>query len=286
MKEIDLSKVSNLEAAKATDTTFEKVVSNNRKNKKSKFDFRTEETIPLPSRGLLYKNVTDDKDILNGFIKMYPMTVKEEEILSTSKFLKNGTATRMILDRCIVSDIDAKDILLFDSNFLMFYLRSISYGDSYEFDIKCESSSCERKFKHEVKISKLEFDELDNIKEPINVKLPNSKFTVSFILPRLVHSEELIIKNKNIEKSSDEEDSSLVDNLLITTVKIIDNNKEEVDEKDWKDFYESIIGKDRATLKEASEFSANIDKIDHIVCPYCETEQSFNIPIGLDFFRF
>ena len=89
---IDLSKISNLEAAKTTDKTFEEVIKKTKKKKKGKFDFRTIEKIPLPSGGRLYKNVTSDENILNGYIEMYPMTVKEEEILSTPKFLKSGAA--------------------------------------------------------------------------------------------------------------------------------------------------------------------------------------------------
>ena len=71
------------------------------------------------------------------------MTLKEEQILSTPRFLKTGSATRMILENCIASDIDAKDILLFDSNFLLYYLRQISYGDEYTFTLKCDKKSCE-----------------------------------------------------------------------------------------------------------------------------------------------
>jgi hypothetical protein len=259
-----------------------------KQKKSSKFDFREAEMIPLPSKGRLYSSVTDDKDILNGYIKMYPMTVKEEEILSTSRFLKAGIATRMVLDNCIASNIDAKDILLFDSNFLLFYLRSMSYGDEYKFKIKCTNSGCEREFEHKVEISKLEFEELpDDVNEPITVTLPKCGYTVSFVLPRLAHSEEIYAKNKKRKKSTTDADQSMVDNLVVTSVKITAPDGTEVPMGDWEEFYEALIGLDRATLKEASNYSTGVDELKGVACPYCGEEISGgSIPVWIDFFRF
>jgi hypothetical protein len=287
-KEIDFSKIANLDA----DKQFKKSVESKKINKrpsagKGKFDFREAELIPLPSKGLLYSNVTDDEDVLKGFIRMLPMTIKEEEILSTPRFLKTGSATRMIIQNCIASNIDAKDILLFDSNFLLFYLRKISYGDEYEFSLKCDNRTCEKKFDHKVEISKLRFEELPNdIKEPIIVKLPKCGYTVETLLPRLYHSEEIYMRNKNKVKSTEDEDTKYRDNLIITTIAIKDPSGKELPKSDWEDFYQSIIGIDAAELRDKTNFSTGVDKLEGISCPYCEEEYSGTIPIGIEFFRF
>jgi len=218
---------------------------------------------------------------------MFPMGMKEEEILSTPRFLKSGTATRAILDRCISSNISAKDILLFDSNFLMFYLRKISYGDEYEFELKCSNSICEKKFIHKVDISKLTFEELPNtVKEPIEVILPKSGYTVKVVLPRLYHSEEITLKNSNRKKTTEDSEKRMLDNLILTTVEIIDVNGEEIDSRDWEDFYEALPGMDTAALRDATSFSTGVDTLDNVVCPYCETDFSGSIPMGPEFFRF
>jgi len=188
--DIDLSLIKNMDAVNVKDKTFEsdvilKAVAEKSKKGKGKFNFTEAETIPLPSGGAIYSDVTEDEDVLKGFIKMYPMGMKEEEILSTTRFIKSGSTTRIILDRCIASEIDSSDLLMFDSNFLMYYLRSISYGDDYTFGLTCENSMCEKKFKHTVKISELTFEELPkDFEEPIEVKLPVSKYTVLSKLPR------------------------------------------------------------------------------------------------------
>ena len=286
--DIDLSNIKNIEAVEKIEPEFKKKVDKKTFMKRSKrFNFVEPETIPLPSKGLLYKDVTDDEDILNGYIKMYPMTAKEEEILSTPRFLKSGASTRMILERTIASSIDAKDILLFDSNFLMFYLRKISYGDDYTFTLTCENPVCGREFEHTVKISELEFEELpDDIKEPIEILLPKSKFTVKVILPRLYHSEEIVRKNLNRKKSTDSEDKRLIDNVIITTVEILDENKKPIEKKYWEEFFESLPGIDIAEIRQKTNFSTGIDRIENIECPYCETKFSGSIPIGPEFFRF
>jgi len=286
--DIDLSKIANVDAISKREKDFEEIVVTPSKQKRSgKFQFSESETIPLPSGGSLYEGVTDDPEILNGFIKMLPMGMKEEEILSTPRFLKSGSATRAILDRCIESNINAKDILMFDSNFLMYYLRKISYGDDYSFTVTCSNGTCERKFDHEVVISSLVFEELpDNIEEPIIIHLPKSGYTVKTMLPRLYHSEELILKDSNRKKTTESTETRLLDNLLVTTNEVLNFNGEEVPKRDWAEFFEALPGMDTATLRESTTFSTGVDELKGVSCPYCETEYSGSIPMGPEFFRF
>ncbi len=297
---IDPSKVANADAIsslgddtiqKAQDSSGQKeapdVVRSFKKRRGGKFNFVQPEKIPLPSGGRLYKRVTNDPDILNGYIYMYPMTVKEEEILSTSRFLKSGAATRMVIDNCIASDIEAKDILLFDSNYLLFYLRSISYGDAYKFKLKCNNNACEQEFEHTVHITQLQFEELpEDVEEPIKIPLPKTGYTVYTVLPRLFHSEEIYQRNIKKKKSTTDSDTRLVDNLLATITKIVSPEGEELKPGDWEEFLEAIPGMDRAELKEKTDYSTGVDSLEGVVCPYCATDYSGTIPIGTDFFRF
>ena len=185
--QFDMSKVKNKDALAEQDPGALDVP---QVKKSNKFFFSDVDTITLPSGGYLYRNSTNDEDILKGLIKMKSMTVAEEKILTTQRYIKAGITTRVILDRCIESNIDAKDILVYDSNYLMFYLRQISYGDKYEFEITCGNLGCEKKFDHQVEISKLNFETLpEDIIEPIKIELPRSKYTVYMVLTRLHHLE-------------------------------------------------------------------------------------------------
>ena len=183
---IDMANIKNMEAVRAMEPEVAKVIKKNFKQKDNKFKFTEPERIPLPSKGKLYNGITTDEDILNGFIYMYPMTAKEEEIITTPRFIRTGVATRMVLDNCIASDLSAKDLLTFDSNFLLFYLRQISYGDEYKFGVKCDNPSCRKQFRHTVHISELKFEEMkEDFSEPIIVNLPRSKYSVELMLPRV-----------------------------------------------------------------------------------------------------
>jgi len=282
---IDLSKVSNLEASGDEQLIKKaKMASNGRK--KSKFNFNLEtERVQLPSGGKLYQ--TDDEVIKSGFIDLYPMTVKEEEILSTQRFLKKGVATRMVFENCIASNIDAKDLLSYDSTYILFALRQISYGDEYTFTKKCSNDSCGKEFKHTIKISELEFNELpDDIEEPIELTLPKTKYNVSLILPRVFHTEQIqMMREKRKDATTGDRETILIDQLLVTTLSITSPDGDEVPQKDWKDFYEEIPSFDRAHISDAVRFNVGIDELEDVECPYCGTEQGGNIPIGIEFFR-
>lgn len=283
--EIDLSKVSNLEAT-GDEQLIKKAKSSGTKRKKGKFNFNLQpERVQLPSKGVLYKS--DDEVIQNGFIELYPMTVKEEEILSTQRFLKKGVATRMVFENCIASNIDAKDLLSYDSTYLLFALRQMSYGDEYTFSKKCSNDSCGKEFKHTIKISELEFNELpEDLEEPIELTLPKTKYNVSIILPRVFHTEQIqMMREKRKDASTKDRETILIDQLLVTTLSITDPDGDEVPQKDWQDFYEEIPSYDRAHISDAVRFNVGVDELEEVECPYCGTEQGGNIPIGIEFFR-
>jgi hypothetical protein len=288
---IDLSKIKNINAVNKMEPGFEENVLKPAEAKSrssgAKFSFTEAELIQLPSGGRLYNNITTDPEVLKGFIRMRQMTIKEEELLSTSRFAKTGSTTRMIISRCVESDIDAKDILLFDSNFLLFYLRKISYGDEYSFEITCSNAICEKKFEHKIKISELKFETLpEDFEEPISVSLPRSRYTVKVLLPRLYHSEEIYMRNMNRKKKSDDEDRRLVDNIVVTTVEILDPEGKKVDRSDYEEFLSSLPAMDRAELTKATSYTTGVDKLENVECPYCGTDYSGTIPIGPEFFRF
>lgn len=281
---IDMSKIANMEAVKSEDPEFASNIKKQFKQKESKFNFTKPERIPLPSGGRFYKSVSKDADVLSGYIFMYPMTATEEEILVNPKFLKSGVSTRMILDSCIASDIEAKDLLIFDSNFLLYYLRQISYGDEYKFGIKCPS--CRKSFKHKINISELKFEEMDkSVKEPIVVNFPYCKYTAELFLPRVFHSEIIYQKRASMDQEEMSKDLKLLSTALATTVSVKTDKGEIIEKEDWEDFYRAIPGSDRAYLSEKTTFDTGIDELKNIECPHCEEIFDSTVPVGIEFFR-
>ena len=287
--EIDINKIPNLEAMKGFNPSV-KDFSNNEENKKleqskkeekvqeikkkgyelehfekypRKYEFVQPEKIALPSHGIPYKNC-EDEDVRNGYIWLYPLTMKEEEILSTNKYIYEGTATIMALNNCIKSKISAMDLVVSDFYFLLTRLRQISISDKFAFDIKCPH--CGYSFNYEVKISDINFDELSNdYEEPKRIDLPQTGATVLMCLPRIKTIREMSWMINNTES-----DVGLAEFFHTRTLAVITKDGEEVPKDDWVYFFNNLPHKDNTLLVEQMSFDSGISHIiSETSCPNC-----------------
>lgn len=231
-----------------------------------KFEFVPADRVKLPSGGLPYQNC-DDKDVREGFIWIYPLTMKEEEILSTQKYINEGIATIMALNNCIKSNIDAMDLIVSDFYYLLMYLRQVSISDEFVFNVKCPH--CDHEFKYTIKISEQTFDELDpdTFKEPIRVDLPTTDYTVLMGIPRIRTIREMswmLDTRKNI---------GVADFLYTRTIAIITPDGKEVPKSDWIVFYNNLPHKDSEEILKFAQFDNGLN---HIIkntnCPKCGKE--------------
>lgn len=246
------------------------------------------ELVEIPSRGYLYKGTTTDPEILEkGGIRVRPMTVHEEKILSTPRLVKSGQALDMVFRNVIKSQIDPSNLLSSDRVFVMLWLRNISYGNVYKFSIQCQNQNCQKKFETEIDLNKHPIKELTdpNISEPFEITLPVSKFKLIFRLPRGIDEIE-IIKMQNQPKKIDDTDDSIVKRLSSVVLKIIkpDGIELPINQKDL--FIESMVARDASTFRnKLEELDCGIEDIKDIVCPFCEQQFNATIPITENFFR-
>ena len=289
---IDINNISNLNAVKGTNPSVdaftekaEKKTSKETKKEQKvselisegykiekfekyprKFEFVPADRIQLPSKGLPYQNC-EDKDVREGFIYIYPLTMKEEEILSTTKYINEGIATIMALNNCIKSKIDAMDLIVSDFYYLMMYLRQISISDKFIFNMTCPH--CGHEFKYEIKISDQKFEDLDpeTFQEPIRVDLPKCDYTVLLGLPRIRTIREMswLLNEKK--------DVGIADFLHTRTIAIISPDGTEVPKNDWLVFYNNLVHEDSKVILEYAQFDNGLN---HIVkntnCPECGKE--------------
>lgn len=279
---VDLSKIKNMEAVSENDSAAakmieKKIISSPHKAAKRKFCFMDPVSVQLPSHGRFYQD-SEDEDLRNGIIKLYPMSVAEEEILTNQAYTKSGTAIRMLFDSCMASDYDAGKLLSFDSTFLLYYLRKISYGSDYTFSIKC--SECKKEYKYTLDISDVEFEELpEDAQDVYDITLPRSKYAVSMTLPRIIQDEnEIKIKNR-IKDVSDQ-----IADMISHTVSVRSPDGEEISPSMWGDFFKELPSIDRAEITKTFAFTKNNPKVT-VTCPYCGNDEEVSIPMDLDFFR-
>jgi hypothetical protein len=253
----------------------EKVLSLPRDKRSRKFNFSEPSIIDLPSRGLLYNST--DPDIRNGKIKLYPMTLKDEEILSTKLYIEDGTSIYRVLNNCIASDIPVEEILNYDYSYLLFYLRKISYGDVYQFETYCPY--CKTKQTLAIKISDIKFDELpEGTTDPTVIDLPKSKYSVIMKFPRV----------KDLLSFKPEERITVVSALTERIISIIDNTGKELPREEYEEFINAIPVEDADVLIDKSILMNGIDKImQNFTCinEKCGKTIGGSIPITESMFR-
>jgi len=122
------------------DYTNDNVVEQLRKEHELKelknYQFPTE-VIELPSRGLIYPL---DNPLASGKIEMKYMTAKEEDILTTQSYIKDGSVLDRLFQSLIVSNGDGLpikyvDLVTGDKNAIMIAARILGYGKDYEVEI-------------------------------------------------------------------------------------------------------------------------------------------------------
>ena len=244
------------------------------------------EKIELPSHGILYKGATNDPVILEeGSIMIRPMTVHEEKIITTSRLIKSGQALDMVFANCIKSSITPQELLSSDRIYLMLWLRSVSYGNKYKFNLQCPS--CQSKFEYMVDLDNHPITEMDDKEavEPFEFVLPVSKYKVYFRLPRGKDEAE-VMKLQNQPKKIDAPDEDIMKRMSSVIMKIEQPDGVEIQKNIHDAFVDSMIGKDASLFRqELIKLDAGVEDITGISCPYCNNVFDTSIPITENFFR-
>lgn len=108
------------------------------REKTSNYDFQTE-LIELPSKGLLYSK---DNPLSSGTVEIKYMTAKEEDILSTQSYIKQGVVLDKLCSALIVTPgVKYDDLLIGDKNAILFAARSLGYGPNYQTSVEAEDGT-------------------------------------------------------------------------------------------------------------------------------------------------
>jgi hypothetical protein len=243
-------------------------------------------SVEVPSHGFLYQGITNDEEVAKGVLRVKPITMREEEILTTDRLVQQGKALDMVLENCIKSDIDPYDLLSSDRLYILFYLRGMTFGLEYDFDIRCYH--CGYNFVQTVEIDKLPIKEWENKKEaeePVKIELPISGATIEAHYMR-GHEERELTKVEQESRTFDQPDSSSSRTLLMLIDKVTMPDEEVLSPQDKEDFISNMVGSDIDYFRETlNENSPGIKQLENIKCPRCDGWLEFNVPLGRNFFR-
>ena len=230
------------------------------------------ETVTLPSKGLLYAK---DNVLSSGEIEMKYMTAKEEDILTNSTYINDGSVIDRVLKALVITKFNWSDLLIGDKNAIMIAARVLGYGKDYTFSHKGR--------KETVDLTSLKDKELnsDLYTEGINqfsFTLPHSGNVVEYKL--LTHGDETKIQNelkglKKINKDNIPEATTRLKHMIIS----VEGDAERKTVREFVDTY--LLARDARALRE--NILATQPDVDLTFFPE-NGDDGISIPIGINFF--
>jgi len=188
------------------------------------------EIVELPSKGLLYSK---DSTLSSGKVEMKYMTAKEEDILTTQSYIKQGVVLDKLFKALIVGNGEGKpvvynDLLNGDKNAVMVAARVLGYGKDYEVTITTPSGEKQKETVDLTSFDDMPFDE-KLITPGVNsfeFELPTSKRKVTFKV--LSHRDQNAIdaELKGLKKLKDGYGSKELTTRLIHSITSIDGEED------------------------------------------------------------
>ncbi len=267
--------------------------SNQKVVKESKFPT---EIVDLPSQGLLYPK---DNPLSSGKVELKYMTAKEEDILTTQSYIKQGVVIDKLLQALVVSNGEGKavkfnDLITGDKNAIMIAARLLGYGKDYQ--VKMQDP-----FSGERQTENIDLSEVSNIDLHDTILKNKNSNAFTFILPtskkkivwrilnhgnerKIDHlKKEIARKNKRAKiRTKDVADPSLSLRLKMAVISI--------DGDDDRNTIDSFIDNQllaldsRALRNQIAEISPDVDLKFTFVSAETGDEKEMEIPIDVQFF--
>ena len=260
--------------------------------KVSDYKFPTE-IVDLPSKGLVYPK---DNALSSGKVEMKYMTAKEEDILTTQSYIKDGSVLDRLFQSLIISNGDGTpvkyiDITLGDKNAIMIAARILGYGKDYEVEIDDPTQPGTMQ-KEVIDLTQFESTEYDGSgqtelhKNEYEFELPQSKRKVTF--QALTESKERKIKHqleaqkKASRKLNDKTDKQLTIRLKNTIVSV-DGDAEQTTINHFVE-NELFAADSRALRTHINKVVPDVDLTYEFISDETGEGRDMLLPMGLGFF--
>jgi hypothetical protein len=165
----------------------------------SDYKFPTE-IVDLPSKGLIYPK---ENPLSTGKVEMKYMTAKEEDILTTQSYIKDGSVLDRLFQSLIVSNgegapIKYVDLTTGDKNSVMIAARVLGYGKDYKVEV--DDPYSDNKQEEVIDLTQFVANDYDGKnqtelnKNEFEYELPKSKRKITFIA--MTESKERKVKHQ------------------------------------------------------------------------------------------
>lgn len=239
---------------------------------------------PLPSQGVVYPTTSNlhGKDV----VSIKAMTAKEEDILMSKAFNKQGTTIVELIRSCLIDkSIDPMDLLLGDRHALLVAIRITGYGTSYIVDATCPA--CSKTDEYEFDLSTLPIRNLDiePVKPGINefaYTLPVSKKSVTFKFMTGRDDLELTQTAERRKKLLGEQTDNPVTSRLAVQILSINGI---TDRNKISAFVNNMPARDSQLLRTyIDKHEPTLEMSTTMTCNACNASSEVGLPIGINFF--
>jgi len=241
------------------------------------------DTVPLPSKGLIYPV---DHALCNAqTVELKMMTAKEEDLLTSKNLIKSGQVFSKLIQSCLINkSIDPETLLIGDRNAILICLRCSGYGVNYDVKITCPD--CGDDFDQTFDLSKLPIkpigaQPLQNNVNLFEYGLPMSGLKVHFKL--LTGKDELEMsqqqeREKKVLKNQTEK--SITTRMFYSIVSI---NGETDRGKLLRIINNLRAGDSRAFRNYMNEIEPDVKMEQIAKCPKCG-DLKVDVPLSINFF--
>lgn len=244
--------------------------------------------VVLPSKGYLY-----DGQLPEGRVKIAEITMNEEQLIAAKTRATASSVPDIIYQNCVnCAPMNPLDLLVGDRLFLLFSVRSLSFGSGYHFPFRC--SQCGTQSKIDIDLSTgqgphiekgIRVQTLDEDAEP-TILCEVSGGTI-IELKRLTGRDEKTLHSVN--PSSDDEQAKAMRfyNTLIAQIASVDGKSREEIGIEMRNFLQSLPYRDSILISETlEEKGCGLDTELTVRCPSCGwLEEEVDLPLTSEFFR-
>ena len=244
--------------------------------------------IDLPSMGSPYP---ESNPFSKGSVRIRPWGSTEEQYVDNFNKGNFYTIIESLLSNAILEKCDITKLTLGDAFYILYWIRSLSYGSKYELETQCPH--CNEIVKVSVDISECPIKYLDTNLTEFNFILPSSKIEVKYRLTYLEDMIESTTKNDKTKIGGKSKFSAEINRLIrvVTEMTLPNENKDVLTyTKDLailkNKIWPLIPAIDIIALKE------EMSKYDHgyvdpifVKCPECKESFEQSPLISYEFFR-
>jgi|TARA_Y100000287_G_scaffold171911_1_gene158734 hypothetical protein len=251
------------------------------------------EVIDLPSKGLIYEK---DNPLSTGKVEMKYMTAKEEDILTTQSYIKDGTVLDRLFQSLIIGNGEGEpikyvDLVTGDKNAIMIAARVLGYGKDYKVEID-DPSQPGTKQKETIDLTQFENKSYDgsNQVEPhkneFEFTLPVSGRKITFMAMtesrerKVKHQVEALKKaNRKLKDMTSRELTTRMKNMILS----VDGSEEQKDINHFVD--NELFAVDSKALRAyINESVPDIDLTFEFVSEETGEEREMQLPMDVGFF--